>query len=145
MKKLYFFLFIIVSFGIGIGFTLYAITLYKSHREKTLFGVPYYTNIQLDSTNLPIVFINTHNKIIPQNKEFITASMTIVDNGANRLNYKDTITHPHQLFDYNGLIAIKYRGNSSLGKASDKNHIAFDRLTSLLKREGVKYQKKSSA
>ena len=67
------------------------------------------TNVQLTSTNLPIVWINVGGKIIDRH-ERITASMKILHNGEGQLNYADTVAHPGQHIDYEGYIAIRYRG-----------------------------------
>lgn len=73
--------------------------------------------VKLTETNLPILFINTHNQMIPK-EEKILAQMKIIDN-INGVNYGDTIAHPDQRADYDGWISLKHRGNSSFS-ASDK-------------------------
>ena len=60
-----------------------------------------------DSSNLPIVVINTFGQAIPSDQK-ITAEMGIVDNGMAGLN------HPGDPFnDFNGRIGIKLHGNTS--------------------------------
>jgi hypothetical protein len=63
--------------------------------------------IQLTSSNLPIVVINTHGLSIPDEPK-ITASMGIIDNGAGVRNYA---TDPFN--GYNGWIGIEIRGSST--------------------------------
>ena len=64
--------------------------------------------IQLTDSNLPIVVIETFGQI----NEFqrITAEMGIINNADGERNY---ITDEYN--EYDGQIAIKYRGSSSLG------------------------------
>lgn len=65
------------------------------------------TPLQLDSTNLPIVVINTNNQTIPDEPKII-CDMGIIYNGVGMMNY---ITNPFN--NYNGKIAIEIRGSSS--------------------------------
>ena len=59
------------------------------------------------SSNIPIIVINTNGQSIP-NDQKITADMGIVDNGPGFLN------HPTDPFNnYDGFIGIKVRGNTS--------------------------------
>ena len=74
--------------------------------------------VELTETNLPIVFINTKGKMIDRDLR-IDADMSIIYNGENKLNYKDTIKYKDQNFDYKGKIGLRYRGNSSFN-ASDR-------------------------
>lgn len=63
--------------------------------------------VNLTSSNLPIVVINTNNQSIPSEPK-ITASMGIIYNGAGvRNNISDPYNH------YNGAIGIEVRGQSS--------------------------------
>lgn len=80
--------------------------------------LPDVTDVSLSETNLPIVFI-TVNKSVIQRRNTIQGQMKIVDNGSGNLNYGDLTAHSSQTLDYNGTIAIKYRGNSSF-VSSDK-------------------------
>jgi len=64
-------------------------------------------NIQLDSSNLPIVIIDTRGKTI-SNEPKITAHMKIIYNGPGKMNYRRD-----QNFHYNNWIGIETRGNSS--------------------------------
>ena len=76
-------------------------------------------NVQLDSTNLPIVFIEVNGTMI-QKDDYITARMKVVNNGEGKMNYRDTVAHPGQQIDYDGYIALKYRGSSSFYNADKK-------------------------
>ncbi len=66
-----------------------------------------YSQVNLTSSNLPIVLIDTHGQEIP-NEPKIPATMRIVDNGASQRN---EITGPYN--DYDGNIGIEIRGSSS--------------------------------
>ena len=81
--------------------------------SKNKQNLPYNRNISIDSTNLPIVFIHTENKVI-EKESYIMAKMKIIDNVvAGGMNYGDTVNHLGQNVDYEGYIEIKYRGSSS--------------------------------
>ena len=54
--------------------------------------------VHLDSTNLPIVWIDVDGDSIKRDKR-IGAHMKIIYNGEGKLNYADTITHPGQHID----------------------------------------------
>ena len=93
---------------------------YRSYlRDKT---------VKIEQTNLPIVFITTNRQTI-QRDNYILAKMKIIHNGDGLLNYGDTIAHRGQAIDYEGFIALKYRGNSSFS-SSDKKPFAFRTLES---------------
>ena len=68
--------------------------------------------ITIGSTNLPIVWVEVNGAMILKT-EYITAHMKIIHNGSGNLNYGDTVAHPGQTIDYEGYIALRYRGNSS--------------------------------
>ncbi|MGN0213817.1 MAG: CotH kinase family protein [Muribaculaceae bacterium] len=76
------------------------------------------SNVSFSETALPIVFLNVDGQTI-QKEEKILAKMTIIDNGDGH-NYRDTIAHPSQTKNYQGYIALKYRGNSSFYNSSKK-------------------------
>lgn len=97
-------------------------------------------DVQLTQTNLPIVWINVNGETIDRN-ERITARMKIIDNGNGALNYADTIAHPGQRIDYEGYIALRYRGNSSF-TASDKKPYSFRTLNAPLEEGGTKVKVK---
>lgn len=61
----------------------------------------------LDSTNLPIILLDTYGQTILDNPR-ITASMGIIDNGFGNMNH---INDPFT--DYNGKISIEIRGSTS--------------------------------
>ena len=90
----------------------------------------YNTNVKITETNLPIVFINVGGKMILRDN-YILARMKIVHNGEGTLNHADTMAYPGQHIDYEGWIALKYRGNSSFD-TSDKKPLAFRTLESNL-------------
>ena len=93
-------------------------------------------NVRLTSTNLPIVWLDVNGQYIQRN-ERITARMKIIHNGEGQLNWADTVGHPGQHIDYDGYIALRYRGNSSFG-SSDKKPYSFRTLDKPLEEGGVK-------
>ena len=76
-------------------------------------------DVQLTQTNLPIVWIDVDGNYIDRD-ERITARMKIIHNGKDSLNYADTLAHPGQHIDYEGYIALRYRGNSSFSSSDKK-------------------------
>ena len=88
---------------------------------------PDVTTVKIDSTNLPIVWISVDGATISRNDR-IGARMKIIHNGKGRLNYADTVAHPGQTVDYEGYIALRYRGNSSYSM-SDKKPYSFRTLS----------------
>ncbi len=100
------------------------------------------TDVVIDKTNLPIVFIDVDGKMILRD-DYILARMKIIHNGNGEYNYGDTIAHPNQNVDYEGNIALKYRGHSSFNQ-SNKKPFAFRTLkTSQLPAEGGEKKKVS--
>ena len=93
-------------------------------------------NVRLTSTNLPIVWIDVDGKIIDRDDR-ITARMKIIHNGDGQLNYADTVAHPEQTIDYEGYVALRYRGNSSFTN-SDKKPYSFRPLDKPLEDGGTK-------
>ena len=93
-------------------------------------------NVKLTETNLPIVWITVNGKMIQRDTR-ITAQMKIIHNGDDQLNYADTISHPGQHIDYEGYIALRYRGNSSFDM-SDKKPYSFRPLDKPLEDGGEK-------
>ena len=75
--------------------------------------------VVIESTNLPIVWIEVGGDSIMR-KERIGGRMKIIHNGDGRLNYGDTVAHPGQHIDYEGYIALRYRGNSSYNLSPKK-------------------------
>lgn len=85
-------------------------------------------SVEIDKTNLPIVFIKVDGQMILR-EDYILAQMKIIHNGDGEFNYGDTIGHPNQKVDYEGFVALKYRGHSSF-EQSDKKPFAFRTLKS---------------
>ena len=77
------------------------------------------TTVTLDSTNLPIVWIEVGGDSIKRD-ERIGAHMKVIHNGDGRVNYGDTVAHPGQRIDYEGYIALRYRGNSTYNDSPKK-------------------------
>jgi len=94
------------------------------------------TGVRLDSTNLPIVWIEVDGDSIMRDTR-IQARMRIIDNGEGRLNYADTVAHPGQHIDYDGYIALRHRGNSTYNE-SPKKPYSLRTLDGPLKRGGKK-------
>ena len=65
--------------------------------EKVNFP-PEDTGVKLTSTNLPIVWIEVNGTPLDRFKRK-TAHIKVIDNGAGRLNYADTVAHPGQHID----------------------------------------------
>ena len=91
---------------------------------------PYNTDVVLENTNLPILFIDTrdnagHTTAIHKDYR-VAVRMKIISN-ADGVNYGDTVAHPNQTIDYEGWIGIKYRGSSSFSE-SDKKPYGFRTL-----------------
>lgn len=91
---------------------------------------PYNTEVILEKTNLPIIFIDTRdeekNTIAIHRDYSVAVRMKIIHNDEG-LNYADTMTHRGQTVDYEGWVAIKYRGSSSFYD-SDKKPYGFKTL-----------------
>ncbi len=96
--------------------------------------------VDLTQTNLPIVWIEVNGQEIDRENR-ITARMKIIDNGEGQLNYADTVAHPGQTIDYEGYIALRYRGNSSF-TMSDKKPYSFRPLDKPLEEGGKKVKVK---
>ena len=107
-----------------------------THARTTINYPPDNQQVQLTSTNLPIVWIDVNGQYIDRN-ERITAKMKIIHNGDGRFNYGDTVAHPGQTIDYEGYVALRYRGSSSFGM-SDKKPYSFRPLDKPLEQGGVK-------
>ena len=99
-----------------------------AQRSDNYRGLLRDATVRVEHTNLPIVFINPGGRMI-QRDRYILAKMKIVHNGDGHLNYADTVAHPGQHVDYEGWIALKYRGNSSFSE-SDKKPLALRTLES---------------
>ena len=94
------------------------------------------TSVRLDSTNLPIVWIDVDGDSIMRDKR-IGAHMKIIWNGEGRMNYADTLAHPGQHIDYDGFISIRHRGNSTYND-SPKKPYSIRTLNDPLKYDGKK-------
>lgn len=99
------------------------------------------TRVRLDSTNLPIVWIEVGGDSIVRGTR-IAGSMKIIYNGEGRLNYADTLAHQGQHVDYAGPIAIRYRGNSTYNE-SPKKAYSLRTLAEPLRHGSAKKQKVS--
>ena len=97
---------------------------------------PDYIMVRLTSTNLPIVWITVEGRTIDRN-ERITATMKIIHNGDGQLNYADTVAYPNQHVDYEGYVALRYRGGSSFDN-SPKKPYSFRPLDKPLEEGGTK-------
>ena len=97
-------------------------------------------SVRLTSTNLPIVWIDVDGEYIDR-YERITARMKIIHNGDSQLNYADTVAHPGQHIDYEGYVALRYRGSSSFSM-SDKKPYSFRPLDKPLEQGGEKQKVK---
>lgn len=96
--------------------------------------------VSIGQTNLPIVFITVSGKTI-QRDSYVAGRMKIIHNGDGQTNYGDTMTHRGQHIDYEGWIALKYRGNTSFS-SSDKKPLALRTLASnILPANGGEKQK----
>lgn len=79
--------------------------------------------VQLDSTNLPIVMINTKCKAFLMSKSrTIKVGISIIDNGDGKTNYIDTKPHPEQFVDYEGYAEMRFRGHSSYALVPKKSY-----------------------
>ncbi len=107
-----------------------------AHAWSWLNYPPDNQNVRLTSTNLPIVWIEVDGEIIDRYEQ-ITARMKIIHNGEGKLNYADTVTHPGQNVDYEGYVALRYRGSSSF-YSSDKKPYSFRPLDKPLEEGGTK-------
>ena len=115
---------------------LLLLSIWGMRADSAVNYPPYVSNVQLTSTNLPIVWIEVNGDTIKRD-ERITARMKIIHNGDGRLNYADTLLHPGQTIDYEGYIALRYRGNTSFTH-SDKKPYSFRPLDKPLEEGGTK-------
>ena len=88
-------------------------------KNPTINFPPKDTDVQLTSTNLPIVWIEVKGRTLDRYQR-IEGHMKIIDNGKGQLNYSDTKAHPGQRIDYEGYIALRYRGNSTYNDSPKK-------------------------
>ena len=79
--------------------------------------------LTLGQTNLPIVFIDTRsddNNTNAIHKDYRIAARMKIINNEDGINYGDTLAYPSQKVDYEGWVAIRYRGNTSFDRADKK-------------------------
>lgn len=107
--------------GGALGAYMNRARMLKIINYPTVNTMPDSTTVKIDSTNLPIVFVNTQGNTI-ERKEFVAAYVKIVDNGKDGLNYGDTLVYPNQKVDYEGYMAIKYRGNATWWTTNKKSY-----------------------
>ncbi len=100
---------------------------FAARAERADNYLPDDTTVKIDCTNLPIVWIDVDGVMI-RREERIAARMKIIHNGKGLLNYADTVAHPGQHIDYEGDIALRYRGRSSYAN-SDKKPLSFRTLS----------------
>lgn len=112
------------------------LTLLAGCIKRTGNFAPDRTDVRLDSTNLPIVWIKVYNDSI-KHDERISGRMKIIYNGAGRMNYGDTVAHPGQHIEYDGYISIRHRGNSTYNN-SPKKAYSIRTLTEPLIKGGAK-------
>jgi len=72
------------------------------HSTPSWFSEP----VSFETSNLPLIFINTNNQTIIQNSK-IMVDMKVLNSFTGVNNVKDTV------FEYNGKVGIEIRGNSS--------------------------------
>lgn len=124
MKRFKYTFFLCIAFCAGILFSFSVYKLHRQHQYEQKLDAnypPYNTAVSIDSTNLPIVFIDTRQSRI-ERESYGTAHMRIIDNGNGQLNYADTVRHNSQTVDYDGTIAIRYRGTSSYNCLEKKSY-----------------------
>ena len=115
---------ILFCIGVVVAYGIYRINNHRIRLEnEARFGRPPITTVRLDSTNLPIINIETDDVIIRRD-DYITAKMDIIYNGEGRFNYADTIAYPTQQIDHN-YIAIRYRGNTSFVGSLNNSSLKF--------------------
>ncbi len=70
------------------------------------------TTVTVESSNLPLVWITTTDTLSRYTRSL--GYMKVISN-ADGINYSDTVSHPGQTVEFDGPIAIKWRGASSFG------------------------------
>lgn len=84
---------------------------------------PKVDTLSIGQTNLPIVFVDTRCGDTATHAihryDRIAVRMKIIDNG-DGVNYGDTLSHPLQTVDFDGWVAIRYRGNTSFNWSDKK-------------------------
>ena len=80
-------------------------------------------DMKIERTNLPIVFIDTRcgeSNTNAIHKDYRIAARMKIINNKDGINYGDTLAYPSQTVDYDGWIAIRYRGNTSFNWSPKK-------------------------
>ena len=123
------------------AFLLIAVDAYGQQRDnyRSLLSDQH---VRITETNLPIIFITVDGQMILRDR-YVLGHMKVIHNGDGQLNYGDTIDHPGQHIDYEGPIAIKYRGNSSFDSADKKPYQIRTLKSDLLPDDGGEKQKVS--
>ncbi len=123
------------------AFLLIAVDAYGQQRDnyRSLLSDQH---VRITETNLPIIFITVDDQMILRDR-YVLGHMKVIHNGDGQLNYGDTIDHPGQHIDYEGPIAIKYRGNSSFDSADKKPYQIRTLKSDLLPDDGGEKQKVS--
>lgn len=102
---------------------------------------PPVTNVTMESSNLPLVFITTNSVLGHDNR--VMGHMTVVNN-ADGENYVDLNAHADQTLEFDGPIAIKWRGTSSFqGTAQTKKPMSIKTLEDTTKTVDGKKKKVS--
>ena len=107
MKRLLFLIVLVMSFG-----------LIANAQDPNNYP-PDDKTVVIDSTNLPIVWIDVDGATIYRHDR-IGGRMKIIHNGKGHMNYGDTVAHPGQHVDYEGYIALRYRGNTTYSQSPKK-------------------------
>jgi hypothetical protein len=100
-----------MKIGLKIKFMILLISIMIPDRGFGQSGrsIHYSDDQFFQSSNLPLIFINTNGQSI-EHEERIVAEMGIINNGIGSRNYTDDTFN-----DYEGRIAIELRGSSSAG------------------------------
>ena len=100
-------------------FIVMVVLMAVSCRHENVNYPPDNKDVKLTSTNLPIVWIEVNGAPLDRFKRK-AARIKVIDNGEGQLNYADTVAHPGQRIDYEGHIALRYRGNSTYNVSPKK-------------------------
>lgn len=91
--------------------------------------------VDLETSNLPIVIINTNGGQAIRDEPKIKATMTIIDNGSGQVNAVTDVSNPESL-DFDGNIEIEIRGSSS-NCCSDKKQYALTTYDEMNEKDNV--------
>lgn len=99
------------------------ISIYHRHESRRIKFTKPFVEVLFDSTNLPIVMINTNGNARRLSKsDAIKVGVTIIDKGKGGINYADTLMHLGQHVDYEGFAEMRFRGHSSLIRSAKKSY-----------------------